>query len=247
MAAGNHLSQEAYIRDIVGSGEFLIFSQDLYTNKFVWKLSSNYKDKKIMYEANYPIKIKHFDPELNGKGTNEVFSRIEQSVHRATCTYNYLDGATYQEKLEFGIQLLARFGAQIILEENGCVVNGNNFTDIFNLLKEQSQLNDICSEIKIKCLLITYPQENLIISDTPIIYSHSYMCYPINSKTLLWIGQDNENNENIINSLKDNVGNWINFICNEAKLYLIAHKSLDKEIQEAIKNCYEQGIFNFAT
>ena len=253
----DHQTQRAYIKKTIGNSEYLLFFKDKNSGKYTWKLDNNYSNKIFMYKNN----TSKFNPESNGRGSNPEFSIIESSVDRVVQDPQTLTLSEHNEKIIFGLQIIARLGgAQNIYEHSKEL---KTFNQIMNALTCNCELlidkktvdaielffkqkgnmpykviTDLC-----KSSFIKYPKKYLIISDNSVWYDTKFMAYPINTDTLFFSfipGLEN----NIKNFLMKSAYNWLDVVCFQSRYYLIADPSLPKEIQDQITNLYENGVYN---
>lgn len=274
----NHITQEAFIKKIVGNNGFWLLLNDPYVG-YRWVYSKNYKHPILTYNQGRDKDILcKFDPEINGHGTNNYFSKIERNIHN---TFNKLNNNSQTCPLQIpevnkiiltGLQFIARFSGQKVLEDYGLLnSNGDNFDRIMSILTKHSEIliksypnDDNWKELwdnainynnefneyvnqhyngKLILTDIIFPENDAILSDSSILYSHSQMMYPTTSNQLISLRIQNDITDKFLERIIESSFNWIDYVCRYSKLYLIAHESFSKETREAILELFKTKQF----
>jgi hypothetical protein len=264
MAKGDHIVQEAYIRDMFGNDGFLIFYKE--RGKYKWRYSNNYCESLFMYKG----KIKNLNPEKSG-GSAVLLKEAESSVYEVTDVANFDPSVNwtplknlnlYNKMIDYGLSLVARYDAAYKIQKDLGV--DAKFDDIFNSLKKNCHLylaqetidsifkfaneNNILFEVHQydkETGNIVFPNKSVIISENCCAYYSGIVIYPIKSNTLYCCFQpSNEEYKKLFEKFSSDVSEWLNFICDRSQLFLLADKDFPEIFQKAIQELFESGHFN---
>lgn len=273
----NHITQEAYIKRIVGSGGFWLFHNDPIKG-YVWEPITNYSHPLFMYnKGRGKAQLSKYDPEKKGRGTNLTLSRIESTlpqnlnlIQTSGTKHEPLNEIQVNDLIIAGIQMVARFSAMRMLEKQGVTVNGEGFEAIMESLINNSNIlikpprynwREFVDSVmilnqgmadhtrehyvdKLDVRAIIYGGDVAIIGDCPALYSHSLLVYPRSSQELISFRIKSEWSDGVVDALLDNACRWIDLVCQNSELYLIAHSNISTDIRDTIYQSYVDGYYS---
>lgn len=256
--SGDHITQKQYLKNIFENKIFWIFYKDHGIYK--WEISNNYNNKLFHYKGNN----QKFNPERSGRGNNKILSDLEKQVSKIGIILKneeiLLEDHNFN--IDYGIHILCKYDAPKKLDgynintkfednflkiKNNCNLyfNKNHIKLINDLAKEKNEKFNVSFQDIIDGKII-YDKNYIILSENSIIYTENCMIYPISSNTL-FCSHRNENEiiNEIIKEISLSIYNWINLICLNANLYLVAHEDISEDIRDLIKKLYETNEFFF--